>query len=121
MERELLNNNILKVSESISETQLVAGSEKVKEAASNLYRQHEETVETGIRLRNNGENLDENTNFQDSMEALEMTMSLFLKAAREELGIDPRITDLTTSTDGPASERRSGGPPRGPRGGDRGG
>ncbi len=102
MERDLLNNNTLKVSESMSETQLVAGSEKVKEAASNLYKQHEKTVEIGIQLRSNGQDFDENVDFQASREALEVTMFSFLEAAREELSIDPHTTDLITSTDSEA-------------------
>lgn len=89
MERTLLNESTMRVAESLSETQLVTGSEKVKQAAEALYRQHEKTVEMGLQLRNTGRNLDEDTSFQNSRDAVEITMFAFLDAAREELGIAP--------------------------------
>lgn len=89
MERDLLNNNTMRVAESMSETQLVAGSEKVKEAAFNLYRQHDKTVEMGVRLRGAVKDLDEDTDFRDSRDELEVAMFAFLDAAREELRIPP--------------------------------
>lgn len=89
IKRDLLNNNTMRAAESFSETQLMAGSKKVKEAASNLYSQHENTVEMGVRLRGAGKDLEEDTDFRDSRDELEVAMFAFLDAAREELRIPP--------------------------------
>lgn len=102
IERILRNEGTRRAAESVTETQLVAGSEKVKRAAHALYRQHEKTVEMGVRLRGAGEDLYEDTDFQNSRDELEVAIFAFLDAAREELGIDLRTTDLSTSTDSEA-------------------
>lgn len=102
MEEAQMVEGIVKVSESTAETQLVAGSEKVKEGALKLYRQHENTLEMGVSLRIAGKNLDEDTDFQDSRDALRNAMFAFLEAAREDLGIESRTTGPTTSTDSEA-------------------
>ncbi len=74
------------------ETQLVAGSEKVKEAALALYEQHEKTVDMGVRLRAAGKDPEEDTEFKDFREVKRTTMFTFLEAAREELGIPLRTS-----------------------------
>lgn len=89
MERTLRNEGTRRAAESVTETQLVAGSEKVKGAAYALYRQHEKTVEMGVRLRGAGKDLHEDTDFRDSRDELEVAMFAFLDAAREELRIPP--------------------------------
>lgn len=102
MEETQLVEGIVRVSESTAETQLVAGSEKVKEAALDLNSQHRDAALLGERLRKASKNPNEDGDFQNSMKALETAMLVFLDAAREELGI-ARSTPLDdtpgTSTD----------------------
>ena len=104
IERTLLNEVTMRAAESMLETHLVAGSEKVKEAATALYEQHKKTVEVGLRLRSAGKDLDKDTDLRDSMEAKRTAMFVFIDAAREELGI-ARSTPLDDVLETPTDSR----------------
>lgn len=102
LEESNLSDEIVKTSESMAELQLLSGSEEVMKAAYDLYGLHSDVAEKGSRLRVAGKDPDQDAEYQNVLKAAEEAQGVFLNAARKELGIDLRTTDLTTSTDSEA-------------------
>lgn len=90
MEESHRVEDIVRVSEALSEIELVSGSEEVKKAALALHDHHSVAVEMGAQERNAGKDPNQDTGFQNAVVAVKDAMSTFLDAAREELDVRPR-------------------------------
>lgn len=99
------DEEMVRASESVSEVQLLGGSEELQEAAFDLYENYQRVAEKGAELHNAGKDPDQDDDYQNSMAVAEEAKTRFMYAAREELGIPlptPRTGDPATSSDSEA-------------------